>query len=495
MTTRSSQLFRKTETLVLSIMLYGIFLVYIYQFFQIAGKYQPWTTDEFFYYMEAKGIAAHNLYQTPASLDGNTSYIGNFGFHGISYAIKDGWLSKLFFHTNDPPMVWINLLTCFVLLLLIVLFKPMELNTRLKIALVVATHYILYSFTFSYMQETIQFLFGVLALRILYLIYSKNLNTKGINVKIGYYLIIVIMAIAFRFSWFIWGLGLLPLTTNFISFIKWGLIIIALMLLGLFFNHYINAPYPYDGVILDKLVGSEKSSLINSLQSIWENFTNNLKLFLTPNVILVTCSRYLFLLLLLTNTLYGIIKHNKFVTACSLIAWAYFISCLCFSFAFWGYDERALAVMNPLLAFSLIGNVNSFIFYPIIILQLYLFPSIIEQTNSRNMAAISVNTVTPERISREASYSQIKDLITDEDDIVIVLPIRFVKHATPTYFIKLPLITTKGYPIHYRIYRDGKDLTGSRIPRYLLNTDDLFPVPVNGQLIYSDKWMSLYRLF
>ncbi|MES2593567.1 MAG: hypothetical protein V4608_16910 [Bacteroidota bacterium] len=495
MITRNLQLFRKIETILLSIMLYGIFLVYIFQYFQIAGKYQPWTTDEFFYYIEAKGIASQNIYQTPASLDGNTSYIGNFGFHGISYAIKDGWLSKLFFHTNDPPMVWINVLTCFVLLLLILLFKPLELNTRLKIALVVATHYILYTFTFSYMQETIQFLFGVLALRILYLIYSKSADPNSINVKIIYYLIIVVIAIAFRFSWFIWGLGLLPLTTNLKSFIKWSLIAIGLLLLGLFFNHYISAPYPYDGVIMEKLIGSEKSSLINSLHSIWGNFTNNLELFLTPTILLVTSMRYLFLILLLLNTSFAIIKRNKFAMACSLIAWAYFIACLCFSFAFWGYDERALAVISPLLAFSLIGTVNSFIFYPIIILQLYFLPSTIEQTNIRNNTAIAVNTTTPERTSREASYSQIKDLITDEENIVVELPIRFVVHAAPTYFINLPLVTAKGYPIHYRIYREGKDKTGARIPHYLLNTNDPFPIPDNNQLIYSNKWMSLYRLF
>src|SRR3989337_2655247 len=104
--------FKKSETILLGILLYFIVLVYAYQYLKIAGKYGVFSPDEFFYYIEAKGIAAYNIYQTPLSLDGNTSFIGDFGSHGISYAIKDGWLSKLFFNAQDPPMVWINFLTC-----------------------------------------------------------------------------------------------------------------------------------------------------------------------------------------------------------------------------------------------------------------------------------------------------------------------------------------------------------------------------------------------
>lgn len=216
------QQFRKTETIMLGILLYGIVLIYAYQYSLIADKYEPWTTDEWFYYIEAKAISAHNLYTPPASFDGNTSYIGDFGFHGISYAIKDGWLAKLFFQAEDPPMVWINFLTCMSMLALILLYKPFSLNTRLKIALVVATHYVLYQFTLSYMQETIQFLFAILALRILNLLY--NGPHESTSKYLYYYLILLIIAITFRASWFIWGLGLLPLAKNYKDFTKWMLL-------------------------------------------------------------------------------------------------------------------------------------------------------------------------------------------------------------------------------------------------------------------------------
>lgn len=489
MNTKPGKIFIRIETILLAILLYGIVIVYTYQYSKIAGKYEAWTTDEFFYYIEAKAISVHNIYQTPASLDGNTSYIGDFGFHAISYALKDGWLAKLFLNVQDPPLVWINFLTCMALLGLILLFKPFSLNTRIKIALVVATHYILYSYTLSYMQETIQYFFAVLALRYLYLIYAGKNITK--NNYLMYYLIIIIIATTFRYGWFMWGLGLLPLADNLKSFIKWTIVAIAFLAFGIFISRYLMAPYPYNELLADQFIRSEKFSLINSMNILGQKFANNLQLFLTPAERLVTtCMRYLLLALLTINTWYAIRRRNKFTIACTLIGWTYLIACLTFYAVYWEYDERALAVMNPLLAFSVIGISNTFIFYPVIILQLWLFPGIVEATKVRNMDSISLNASTPERISREVSYSKIKDLITDDHQVVIELPIEFILHGYPNYFIDLPLITSKGYPIHYRIHLEGKDLRGTHAAQYTLVTNN---VPRNNQLIYSDQWMNLYR--
>lgn len=485
------QKFRKTETILLGILLYGIILAYTYQYFQIANKYEPWTTDELFYHIEAKAIAAHNIYQTPASLDGNTSYIGDFGFHGISYAIKDGWLSKLFFQTEDPPLVFINFLTCLATLTLILLFKPFTLNTRIKIALVVATHYVLFSFTLSYMQETIQYFFAVLALRSLYLIYTQENTSQGNY--LWYYLLIIILAITFRYGWFMWGAGLLPLANNFKSFSKWTLVATGLLVFGVFISRYIAAPYPYNDVIADKLIRAEKFSLLNSVNIIYQKFSHNLQLFLTPaEIFSTTCMRYLLLSLLIINSWYAIVKRNKFTVACSLIGWTYLIACLAFYFVYWGYDERALAVLNPLLAFSLIGNFNSLVFYPILAIQLWLFPGIVETTKTRNMESIALNASSSERTSRETSYSKIKDLITDEHGVTVELDIAFVFHGAPTYFIHFPIVNSKGYPIHYRLYLEGKDLRGTHPTQYILVTNN---TSYDHKLIYSDRWMKLYQLF
>lgn len=485
------QKFRKIETILLGILLYGIVLVYTYQYFQIANKYEPWTTDEIFYYLEAKAIAAHNIYQTPASLDGNTSYIGDFGFHGISYALKDGWLSKLFFHVGDPPLVLINFLTCLATIALILLFKPFNLNTRIKIALVVATHYVLFSFTLSYMQETIQYFFAVLALRSLYLIYTQE-NTSRSN-YLWYYLLIIILSITFRYGWFMWGAGLLPLANNFKSFFKWTLVAIGLLAFGVFISRYIAAPYPYNDVIADKLIRAEKFSLLNSVNIIYQKFSHNLQLFLTPaEIFSTTCMRYLLLSLLIINSYYAIVKRNKFTIACSLIGWTYLIACLAFYFVFWGYDERALAILNPLLAFSLISNFNSLVFYPIIAIQLWLFPGIVETTKTRNIEAIAVNATSSERTSRETSYSKIKEMITDDHSVVVAIDVAFILHGTTNYFVDFPLVNSKGHPIHYRIHLEGIDLRETHPAQYILVTNN---ETRNNQLVYSDYWIKLYRLF
>ncbi len=484
--------FSKIETILLGILLYGIVLVYTYQYFKIANKYEARTTDEFFYYVEAKDIAAHNIYQTPASLDGNTSYIGDFGFHGGSYAIKDGLLAKLFFHAEDPPLVFINFLFFLATLTIILQFKSFALNIRVKVALVVATHYVLYSCTLSYMQETIQYFFAVLALRALYLIYTQENPSK--SNYLFYYLIIIMFAITFRYGWFMWGLGLLPLATNFKSFIKWTIVAMGLLAFGIFISRYIAAPYPYDEMVADNLIRSEKFSLLSSLNTIFRKFSENLQLFLTPaESLATTCMRYSLLTLLIINSWYTYFRRNKFTLACTFIGWTYFFAALAFYHAFWGYDERALAVLNPLLAFSLIGKNNSFVFYPVIAIQLFLFPGVVEVTKALNASSIAVNAPSSERSSREATYSKIKDLITDDHNVVIALPIEFILHAHPNYFIDFPLVSGKGYPIHYRFYREGKDLRETHPANYIF--EDQNSPHEDKELIYADRWMYLYRNF
>jgi hypothetical protein len=486
------QKFKTNETYVLSILLYGVLLVYLYQFTLVLGKYKTFTTDEKFYYIEAKAISADNIYQAPASLDGNTSFIGNFGFHGISYALKDGWLAKLFFQPQKPPLVWNNIFTCLLTMVIILLFKPFSLNIRIKIALMVSTHYVLFSYTLSYMQETIHYFFAVIALWNLYLLYTNE--DAGNKKYLFSYILLIVIAITFRYGWFLWGLGLLPLARNYKTFFLWGLVVTSLLLFGIFVNHNLVAPYPYDGIIADKLIQAENFSLFNSIKIIFEKFFSNLQLYITPSGIAkTTIMRYLLLALLFVNTWYAVTQQNRFIIACALVGWGYFFSALAFYHVYWSYDERALAVLNPLLAFSLIGVSNKLLFYPIVLIQLLLFPRIVKETEERNETAIEMNRPTPEHLALQNSYSNIGTLITDEKSTVVNVNISMVRHGTPDYFIDLPLVNSKGYPIHYLIYRNGTNIRGIRQPDYLLDPSPA-ALPENSQLVYSDARMSLYKV-
>ncbi|MGB3946836.1 MAG: hypothetical protein WBM13_02520 [Bacteroidia bacterium] len=481
---------KKQENNILGVILYIVALVYIYQYYKSPDKYAITSPDEVFYYIEAKAIAAHNSYQTPLSLDGNTSLIGDFGSHGISYALKDGWLSKLLFQPNDPPLIFINLLTCLVVLSLILSFKTLSVNIRLKIALIVATHYILFWYSLSYMQETIQFLFAILALRGLYIIYQ---NPANISKKHLYqYIAIIAIAITFRYGWFIWGLGLLPLSQNSRTFIKHSLIVLGLFVFALFIGKYIYAPYPYEEITAFKLIRSNSLSLIDSTQLIWDGLINNLQLYFTPTKNTITSlMRYLLLILLITNTIYAIIKKNKFTIACTLIAWTYFVICMAFYFLTWQADERILAILHPLLAFSLITINSSILLYPLVVIHLILFPLAIDTRISNYKSLIDVETYTANRISQEASYSKIAQLITDDKDVVISITPMIVWHGNPNYITQLPLKTNKGYSIHYRQYINASDLRKKHKAMYSITQE---PILEGGfQLIYSDKWIFFYK--
>ncbi len=529
--------FRRIETIILSILLYSILLLYVYQFSKIANKPRSMEQDEIFYYMEAKAISAHNIYNTPISYDGFTSTIGNFGAHGICYPIKDGWLAKIFFQSQDPPMVWNNFLITMITMSLILLFKAFSLNTRLKIALTVATNNILYTSTLSYMQEPIHFLLALLALRLLYLLYHPSAPTMASqkqvsnsrlnqllwiirrsipngNCRVGsftssyhpirgsherhlaLYLILIILAITFRYSWFIWGLGILPLATNFKNFKKWTLIFIGLLTFGILINNFFVAPWPYvyEGGDASTFISGEKSTILDSLITIWQKFTQHLKLFFTPDQIPAnTFMRYLFLAMLIINTWFAIVKRSRFTIACTLIAWAYLFACLAFYLLVAANDLRILSSINLLLTFSLIGTCNSYIFYPIIAVQLLLFPAVIERRNNELISLTCVDS--PEvQNSRKSSFSKIKELVTDIDadnDVVIVLPIQFV-YFMSYYFVNFPLINDKDIPIHYSVIIAGQGFSKTHPPNYVFASqliDDS-----NYKLIYSDKWMILYQI-
>ncbi len=326
----------------------------------------------------------------------------------------------------------------------------------------------------------------------MYFLYERPFNTA--SKYLYYYLIIVAVAITFRYGWFMWGLGLLPMAASLKSFIKWVFIIICLTVFGIFVSRYICAPYPYNDIVADRIIRNEQFSVLESIRIIWGKFSQNLKLFMVPgDRFVTTCMRYLLLALLLLNSWYALTKRNKFTIACTLISWTYFIACLAFYAVYWEYDERALAVLNPLLAFSLISSCNSFIFYPIIAVQLYFFPGVVEEISIRNKTSISINASSQERISREITYSKIRDLVTDEKNIVIALDVDFIIHGNPNYFANFPLVNNKGYPIHYSIYLEGKDLRRIHHPDYLLKTYPVVPA-ANNQLIYADRWMYLYRI-
>lgn len=489
----SREKFNKVETILLSVLLYSLVLVYIYQYSQIADKYHPFTTDEFFYYTEARAVAAENSYQTPASLDGNTSYIGDFGFHGISYAVKDGWLAKLFFHTEDPPLLLINFLTCMGLIALILLFKRFSLNIRLKIALVVASHYVLYSYTLSYMQESIHYFIAVLALEALYLVYLTPINT--VSKHLFYYLTLLVLAITFRYGWFMWGLGLLPFSTNLKSFIKWGAVTAVLLVFGVFYSRYILAPYPYNEIVADQIMRSEEFSILNALKIVWDRFTHNSQLFFTPaESPVTTCMRYLMVILVVVSVWYSIRKRERFVIACTLIALTYFFAALAFYHVYWAYDERALGVLTPILAFSLIGIHNSWIFYLAITVQLLLLPATIKEINERNHVAQVANKNTEERKARLNTYAKMKDLITEEEDVVVATSLEFVVHGAPDYFTHFPLTNSKGSKIHYRMFLEGADMRGIHHPKYVMTAQPSPPEKAHA-LVYSDKYMCLYRIY
>ena len=117
----------------------------------------------------------------------------------------------------------------------------------------------------------------------------------------------------------------------------------------------------------------------------------------------------------------------------------------------------------------------------------------VETRNQTYMSYSSVDASSSELISQEASFSKIKDLVVDNQSVVIAISAELTIHGSPKAHVDLPLVTRNGYPIHYVIFVTGNDLIKTHRPQYLMTNQKI--ENRSSQLIYSDRWMYLYRNF
>ncbi len=126
--------------------------------------------------------------------------------------------------------------------------------------------------------------------------------------------------------------------------------------------------------------------------------------------------------------------------------------------------------------------------------QLFVLPATVIETNERNKSAQADNEITEEWLSRNRTYAKMKELITEEEDVVVAITLKFVVHSSPDYFTHFPLTNSKGYKIHYRMFLEGADMRGTHKPKYVMTTRPSPPSEPHD-LVYTDRYMCLYRIY
>lgn len=457
---------KRPATYVWALLTILLVVFYLGRFKELRHTYQPNGTDEFLYYLEAKNISAHHNYHTPITFDGVVSKIGSFGIHGWGYAVVDGWLGKIF-NAQDPSVLISNCLLLLITLIIIFRFKELSLSERWLLSALLLSHHVILRYTFSFYQETLQFLFGFIMAYQLYCMYRKtDMPTRK---ELLWYVATVLLYTQFRYNGFLWIFGLTPLLQY--KSLRWWVIgaIPLFFVYGLLSNALFVAPFPYPEAFNYVFADAIKTKPLGELIAwFWQHFVQNIRTFLfdhesTHKMIM----RYTFLGLSCLSTWYAWKGKDRLLIAAAALSWVYFFSTAALQGAmYWEYDQRALAVLSCIHAFVLI-RLNNFWWSSLTILaSLYTFWMVKTECDFTIAQSQYINQSNPFNPADEAT---IANALAASEAPVVQIPLDLVLFNQPNKIIHFPLENSNGKPIGYFVNRGYYSPSVNIRPNYSLN--------------------------
>ncbi len=180
--------------------------LYILAFLQVFNGFKPWLAfDEFEYYLYARSYALTGSLRSPVLEYGAESAVGGFGTHGFLYALLGG-----LYWRHLWPQAEVVAAANFVYVCLGCAFfwwaAPGQARQKAGTLFLCLAFPVLARFTFSYMQESLQFLFAMPACVALWHVYHGKRKAGLV-----FFLITVLTAALFRLNWLFWLAGLFPL--------------------------------------------------------------------------------------------------------------------------------------------------------------------------------------------------------------------------------------------------------------------------------------------
>ena len=225
--------------LVVLLAVYAWFLVPILR----DGGYMPAWTDEYGYVLDARSFAENGTLHAARLKEERVARVLGAGTHGASYILLQGSIARAF---GDPVdlSLWPNLVVLALALLLILVY-PLPLAQRLAIVVLLLLHFAVFLYAFTWMVETWQVLFAVLAALLLVTLFRAERGTQRFRLQLAMYVALLLVLATFRVSYALWALGLVPLARSRGELLRYGVLAVLVVAAGMGAMQLLSAPNPH----------------------------------------------------------------------------------------------------------------------------------------------------------------------------------------------------------------------------------------------------------
>ncbi|MBN2537059.1 hypothetical protein JXB37_02140 [candidate division WOR-3 bacterium] len=434
------------------------------------GQYLPVSSDEVGYYSRARAFCEHGTLTSPFVLEESVSRVGQFSSHGISYNLLHGLVARAVgFH---PLNAIVTNLIFLLLALALIAVQRLPLSRRLFLVAVVLLYFTLPVYLFTWMQETMQVFFAVVAGVLLLAVYRET-DPRRRRRNVVLFVVAMVVAAWFRLSWMMFLFCLVPLARSWSRALLYAAGALAGVVAGMVYTSLFHASYPY-GFLASLRPVLQQGDVLRAAGLLAGNFWSNLVTYFfraapfstPPGVSAVTVAnsqvavaylgtKYLLAVLVGACCWFGVRRGDRFALAAGVIGLITFLSLFLLYDAYEWRDQRSLAPVFFLAAFALAHRARFRAATTAVLLML--FAPLVSYAATGVIPARRV-LARKYRASRETvtALDRLRYQITERRTTTVLLS-RFFARWNDIYLLSLPFANSSGYPIRYTINLLGEE--------------------------------------
>ena len=407
---------------------------YFVEFLAISSNYLPVWSDEFFYYLNTYSFYINNSLEASFTFNGKGSEIIGADAHGFMYPLTHGLIAKVFGWSN-LNIVITNLFFLALSAFSFSRIKFLSFFEKLFCITLIIVYPFGFLYGFTYMQETINILFAVIASKELFLVYSEQKRKKA---HILAFSLIILLASLYRPTWLFGLVMLLPIATSrkelsFLTTIFFAGILLSFIYVKYFFefvpnffNSALNNLQSQGVVVFIKILFKHVFHNINHLLSFNKGFPY---FFMKANIIFWA----------LLFSVLALKKKEKLLQAVSLF---YLINILFLLFFYDAHSWREIRYLSPLFYFSIIMIAKYFntqlrVAFVLVTTILFFIAPIDQFKENRN---------THELATFQTQQDDLKKIIHNEE---VTILLNFKPQDYSSHLLKLPVRTKHNNLIKY----------------------------------------------
>ncbi|MBY0278633.1 hypothetical protein K2Z84_25145 [Candidatus Binatia bacterium] len=491
----------RVETLFLLLNLAALAALYAWLLVPILrdGAYMPAWTDEYGYVLDARSFAANGTLHAARVKEERVSRAFEASTHGPAYILLQGGIARAF---GDPVAIslWPNVVALAFAMVLVLAAFPLERSQRLWIAVLLLLHFAVLLYALTWMVETYQVLFAIVASLLLTTLYrSERASRRFRATLVGYGLLLLVLS-TFRVSYALWALGLIPLARDRRELLRFGALSLLLLVAGIGIMQQLSASNP-NWPLSRAAAALSRGDAAGAMALVLHNVTENAQRYLigeTQGLRFYVAMKYAVLAIGLVLLVGGVRRDDRLALATCMILAAHLALLLLLYDAVSWREHRHLAPVFYLAIVALVAGRQRSATYALYVLMLLLLPEVVGYAHAR---------ILPERqwMARQwgaagparAALAELAQLDGREGGgPITVLHAQGFYRNLSLFPLAVPVTNHAGRPIRYtgNLGRTPDTMRFGRLPiDYVLLPPGAAPEP-GWTLVHEDRFYVLYDL-